>query len=291
MNKEEITNILMSGNTGEYSHLIIFCDTFDYEDYPRYVKYDEDVEKIISDEGKYGGMTKVMEVYNYSLDLNEQLNEYRAYHIHPKGKENNNNKPVENERIKKALEFARNAHINQLRIDGSPYINHPIRVADNIFKYKKSKEIDNLIIASLLHDTIEDTNVTYYDIANNFGYLVAELVAELTNNNEIKNMIGKTRYLQIKLKNLSNWALDIKLCDRLDNIQDLVNADDIFQDKYTIETIDIINYLMDYRKLTKTQKNIINDINAEIKKQRDEKRKNDATGKFLKFLNRMNKKD
>ena len=48
---------------------------------------------------------------------------------------------------------------------------------------------------------------------------------------------------------------------------------------------------MDYRKLTKTQKNIINDINAEIKKQRDEKRKNDATGKFLKFLNKMNKKD
>ena len=289
MNKEEITNILMSGNTGEYSHLIIFCDTFDYEDYPRYVRYDEDVEKIISDQRKYGGMTKVMEVYNYNLDLNEQLNEYRAYHIHPKGKENNNNnKPVENERIKKALEFAKEAHLNQIRADGTPYINHPIKVAENVKKYVKSKEIDNLIICALLHDTLEDTNTTYYDIANNFGYLVASIVLELTNDNEIKNLLGKTRYLQIKMKNMTNWALNIKLCDRLNNVMDLENATTTFQEKYTIETIDIISYLLENRKLTQTQKDIICLINNEIERQRENTKKaQNKSEDFIKILTKL----
>lgn len=283
MSKEEIKRLLMNGNTKEYSHMIVFCDTFDYEDFIVYVKYDEDVEQIIKEERKLGNMIKVMEVYNYNLDLEMQLNEYRANHIEPKIKKENTN-----DKIEKALEFAKEAHLNQIRADGTPYINHPIKVAENVKKYIKSKEIDNLIICALLHDTLEDTNTTYYDIANNFGYLVASIVLELTNDNEIKNLLGKTRYLQIKMKNMTNWALNIKLCDRLNNVMDLENATTTFQEKYTIETIDIISYLLENRKLTQTQKDIICLINNEIERQRENTKKaQNKSEDFIKILKKL----
>ena len=228
-------------------------------------------------------MIKVMEVYNYNLDLEMQLNEYRANHIEPKIKKENTN-----DKIEKALEFAKEAHLNQIRADGTPYINHPIKVAENVKKYIKSKEIDNLIICALLHDTLEDTNTTYYDIANNFGYLVASIVLELTNDNEIKNLLGKTRYLQIKMKNMTNWALNIKLCDRLNNVMDLENATTTFQEKYTIETIDIISYLLENRKLTQTQKDIICLINNEIERQRENTKKaQNKSEDFIKILKKI----
>ena len=283
MSKEEIKRLLMNGNTKEYSHMIVFCDTFDYEDFIVYVKYDEDVEQIIKEKRKLGNMIKVMEVYNYNLDLEMQLNEYRANHIEPKIKKENTN-----DKIEKTLEFAKGAHLNQIRADGTPYINHPIKVAENVKKYIKSKEIDNLIICALLHDTLEDTNTTYYDIANNFGYLVASIVLELTNDNEIKNLLGKTRYLQIKMKNMTNWALNIKLCDRLNNVMDLENATTTFQEKYTIETIDIISYLLENRKLTQTQKDIICLINNEIERQRENTKKaQNKSEDFIKILKKL----
>ena len=283
MSKEEIKRLLMNGNTKEYSHMIVFCDTFDYEDFIVYVKYDEDVEQIIKEKRKLGNMIKVMEVYNYNLDLEMQLNEYRANHIEPKIKKENTN-----DKIEKALEFAKEAHLNQIRADGTPYINHPIKVAENVKKYVKSKEIDNLIICALLHDTLEDTNTTYYDIANNFGYLVASIVLELTNDKEIKNLLGKTRYLQIKMKNMTNWALNIKLCDRLNNVMDLENATTTFQEKYTIETIDIISYLLENRKLTQTQKDIICLINNEIERQRENTKKaQNKSEDFIKILKKI----
>ena len=285
MNKETIKRLLMDGNNGQYSHMIIFCDTFDYEDYPVYVKYDEDIEKIIRSKVKPGNMTKVMEIYNYNLDLNMQLNEYRAHHIEPKVKKRiHNNIFYSNDKIKKALEFATKAHINQKRKDGTPYINHPIKVAEYIRKYKESHQIDNLIISALLHDTLEDTSVTYYEIANKFGYLVASITLELTNDLELKKLLGKTRYMQIKMNNMTNWALDIKLCDRLSNIKDLINADSNFREKYIIETIEIINYITNNRKLTKTQLNIISDINKVIKSLRENK-----DDKFLKYLKTLKK--
>ena len=261
MSKEEIKRLLMNGNTKEYSHMIVFCDTFDYEDFIVYVKYDEDVEQIIKEKRKLGNMIKVMEVYNYNLDLEMQLNEYRANHIEPKIKKENTN-----DKIEKALEFAKEAHLNQIRADGTPYINHPIKVAENVKKYIKSKEIDNLIICALLHDTLEDTNTTYYDIANNFGYLVASIVLELTNDNEIKNLLGKTRYLQIKMKNMTNWALNIKLCDRLDNVKDLIVAEEPFRRKYINETLEILEYLINNRELEKEQLVIISNIYETIAK-------------------------
>ena len=83
MNKNEIRRIVMNGATGDYSHVLICCDTFDYTDYPVFVKYGDDVKEVIAKRNNFQKMSKVMEVYNYNLDLETQLNESRAYHIEP----------------------------------------------------------------------------------------------------------------------------------------------------------------------------------------------------------------
>ena len=62
----------------EATHMIIVCDTFDYDDYPVYVKECEDVR---TKESEYRGksMTQVMEVYNLKMDMETQLNEHRSF--------------------------------------------------------------------------------------------------------------------------------------------------------------------------------------------------------------------
>jgi len=60
------------------THMIVFCDTFDYGDYPVYVRPDEDIHQKLAE---VHPMRRVMEVYNYSLPLEAQLSERRAYHL------------------------------------------------------------------------------------------------------------------------------------------------------------------------------------------------------------------
>ena len=261
MTKEEIKKIVMSGNTGEYSHVIIVCDRFDYEDYPVFVKYGEDINKMISKYNNYQNMSKIMEIYNYNLDLNSQLNESRAYHIEPIfQKESKKDFQNYSKKVEEAIEFATKMHNGQLRKDGKQYIEHPLNVMKNVLKFKKSKNIEELLICACLHDTLEDTEATYYDIINKFGPLVASIVFELTNNEDLKKELGKEKYLQIKLKNMSSWALTIKLCDRLDNINDISKCDDKFKKHYITETINIIEYLISNRKINDTQIKIIEEI-------------------------------
>lgn len=78
--REDIEEWLKNGIEQKCSHVIVVCDTFDYDDYPVYVSKTEDVkEKVKQYDGKQ--MQKIMEVYNLSLDLDEQLNTPRNYKI------------------------------------------------------------------------------------------------------------------------------------------------------------------------------------------------------------------
>lgn len=180
----------------------------------------------------------IEDMYNYNLDF-----EYNSNNIESL-----------------ALNYATLMHKNQTRKDGTPYINHPIRVKKKIEKFYHESDLSMLKICAYLHDTLEDTNATYYDICNLFGYKVANIVLELTNDNNLKNTLGKTNYLQLKMINMSDKALIIKLCDRLDNCNDLINADDSFITKYQNETIDILNYLFENRELSSIHLDIINEI-------------------------------
>ena len=163
-------------------------------------------------------------------------------------------------RVQNAISYATKMHQNQYRHDGSAYISHPLRVANYVRKYKNSNNIEDLYIAAILHDVIEDSEATYCDIVKLFGIQVASLVLELTNDEDLLKELGKTKYLKIKMKNMSSWALVIKLCDRLDNTCDLMSSNEKFRNKYVKETIDIINYILENRSLSKTHINIISKI-------------------------------
>ena len=167
----------------------------------------------------------------------------------------------------KALEFARKKHKGQMRKNNTPveYITHPINVANLVKKYANNKEnIDDLVSSAYLHDTLEDTNTTYKELICNFGNLISNLVKELTNNDVLKKEMGKTKYLSMKMTSMSDDALIIKLCDRLDNVSSLYDTNKAFIDKYLRETISILNYIIDNRSLNAIHLNIISDINKEV---------------------------
>ena len=170
---------------------------------------------------------------------------------------------------KEALKFASRIHDGTYRKGPKKeeYIWHPIRVAYLVDKYKDSKAKEDLICASLLHDTIEDTIGIKLDVHNDiieqFGIQVGSLVKELTTEEGIKKLLGKTTYLSLKLITMTNYALVIKLCDRLDNISDLDNVDEAFKKRYIDETKKILYSLLTTRNenfVTDTHLTIINDI-------------------------------
>lgn len=143
-----------------------------------------------------------------------------------------------------------------------------------IKKYINSSDYEDYITVSYLHDTLEDTNTTFEELISIFGLKIAYLVKELTNDPDIKENLGKAKYLSIKMKNMDDKALTIKLCDRLDNVSSLYDTDKSFKDKYVNETITIMNYLLNNRDLNdihlKIIKDIINLLNIIIKYSKDE---------------------
>jgi hypothetical protein len=62
------------------THLIVVCDTYDYDDYPIWVLLDEDVGEIVN-RVRSRPLARIMEVYSYALDREYQLNEHRAWHL------------------------------------------------------------------------------------------------------------------------------------------------------------------------------------------------------------------
>lgn len=125
------------------------------------------------------------------------------------------------ERIKKAYEFAMNCHQNQKRASGDPYISHPVEVATMLAELRLDADS---IIAGLLHDTVEDTHATLEDITNEFGQDVADLVNGLTKLSriEIQSMFQKQaenfRKLVLAISDDLRVLL-IKLVDRLHNMR------------------------------------------------------------------------
>lgn len=259
--KRKILKTLKQNKNGMYSHLIVCYDPRDYEYYLENIRYDQDINEYIKELNNRN--LNIQAIYNYNIDLDEQLIEDKPMNIEPIIKNEKN-------KVYMALEFAKKVHTNQIRIDGTPYINHPIRVAENVVNYIKSDDLKTLVIVAYLHDTIEDTKenkkATYNEILTKFGIKIASMVMELINDKELVKKLGKTKYLQHKFINLSCDSLNIKLCDRLDNVKDLIVAEEPFRRKYINETLEILEYLINNRELEKEQLVIISNIYETIAK-------------------------
>lgn len=147
--------------------------------------------------------------------------------------------------LQKAIEFAAKAHRGQHRKgDGRPYIVHPMSVMARVNKSKESSNAHLLAVCAILHDTVEDCGTTLDEISSNFGYYVAAIVEELTLDKSKYETIGKTKYLAQEMTKMSSYALVIKLCDRLDNLEDMKHMHKEFQLRYLKETQDILDYVL-----------------------------------------------
>lgn len=158
------------------------------------------------------------------------------------------------------IEFIKKYHTGFRKFTLSPYWVHPICVAQLVMKYKNSHCIDELVIAALCHDLVEDTEITVGILESMFGKLVASLDLELTSDKDFSNILGKHVYLALKMEFMSSWALVIKLCDRLHNVMDFAFSSTDFINKYSKETLYILRHIELTRDLSITHRLIIADI-------------------------------
>ena len=110
------------------------------------------------------------------------------------------------DKIRAAYEFAAAAHQGQLRKDGSPFVTHPLAVAQIVAEelHLDSESIE----AALLHDTIEDTSATHEDIAKQFSPTVADLVEGVSK----LTRVHYTSKAQEQMENLRKMLLAMSGC-------------------------------------------------------------------------------
>ncbi|MCC6345569.1 MAG: bifunctional (p)ppGpp synthetase/guanosine-3',5'-bis(diphosphate) 3'-pyrophosphohydrolase, partial [Nitrospirales bacterium] len=143
--------------------------------------------------------------------------------------------------IKKSYIFSREAHCSQKRMEGSPYINHPLSVADIL----ADMFLDTATIAAgLLHDTIEDTGTTSEDIREMFGNEISFLVEALT---KLGKVVFKTKE-EAQAENFRKMLLAmskdvrvilIKFADRLHNMRTIGHLHEEKRRRIAKETLEI----------------------------------------------------
>ena len=124
-------------------------------------------------------------------------------------------------KLVQAINFAAKKHSRQKRkgADGEPYINHPLEVVNLLANVGKIEDC-NVLIAAVLHDTVEDTETTGEEIEKLFGADVSQMVLEVTDDKSLPKATRKQ--LQIEhAPHLSNGAKYIKLADKISNIRDV----------------------------------------------------------------------
>jgi guanosine-3',5'-bis(diphosphate) 3'-pyrophosphohydrolase len=145
------------------------------------------------------------------------------------------------ERIRAAYDMARTAHAGQLRKDGSPYVTHCVASADIAVDMGLDEDS---IVASLLHDVIEDTALGYDDIAKKFGATVADLVDGVTKLTRVQYTSKEDEQMENMRKMLLAMTKDIrviliKIADRLHNMRTMAYQSEEKQRAKSLETMEI----------------------------------------------------
>lgn len=126
-------------------------------------------------------------------------------------------------KLLEAASFAAQRHTGHLRKGSArePYINHPLEVASLLANIGKIDDYD-VLIAALLHDTVEDTGTAVTEIRELFGERVASIVAEVSDDKTLPK--ERRKELQIEhAPHLSREAKIVKLGDKISNIRDVTN--------------------------------------------------------------------
>lgn len=149
--------------------------------------------------------------------------------------------PCEVEIVKRAFDYADNLHAGQMRQSGEPYISHPLNVAYILADMHADRDT---ICAGLLHDTLEDTNITKEDIAHDFNQNIANLVDGVTKLSKMNFSSKQDQNYANTRKIITGITEDvriiiIKLADRLHNMRTLQFKSEFKQKENAIETMEI----------------------------------------------------
>jgi (p)ppGpp synthase/HD superfamily hydrolase len=124
----------------------------------------------------------------------------------------------DSEALQRALETAAGAHRDQRRSDGSPYLSHPLAVCELLAARGAG---ETLLVAALLHDAVEDSELTVGDVADGFGVQVGELVAALTEDEEIDDWVERKNALRAQVAAAGEGAISIYAADKLANLREM----------------------------------------------------------------------
>ena len=143
--------------------------------------------------------------------------------------------------VRSAYEYAKNLHNGQLRQNGEPYISHPLNVAYILAEMHADSDT---ICAGLLHDTLEDTNVTKEDIAHDFNQVITNLVDGVTKISKLNFSSKQDQNVANTRKIITGITEDvriiiIKLADRLHNMRTLEFKSEFKQKENALETMEI----------------------------------------------------
>ena len=166
---------------------------------------------------------------NNSITLQDLLNKLREYN------------PEEVEIVKRAYEYADTLHKGQMRQSGEPYISHPLNVAYILAEMHADRDT---ICAGLLHDTLEDTNITKEDISHDFNQNIASLVDGVTKLSKMNFSSKQDQNYANTRKIITGITEDvriiiIKLADRLHNMRTLQFKSEFKQKENALETMEI----------------------------------------------------
>lgn len=140
-----------------------------------------------------------------------------------------------------AYQYARKAHSGQFRKSGEPFIIHPVAVSIVLAEQKLPKKV---LICALLHDVIEDTEITYEDIKRDFGQEVADVVDGVTKLGNIQGLTNDQVQAANHHKIILAAAKDIrvilvKLADRVHNMRTIKHMRDEKKKKIATETLEV----------------------------------------------------
>ena len=121
----------------------------------------------------------------------------------------------------KALQFSAIKHRNQRRrdVDASPYINHPISLADILCNEAHITDVE-VICGALLHDTVEDTETTPEELEREFGPAIKNIVMDVTDDKSLKKHERKQAQID-HAADISDKAKLVKLADKISNLRDV----------------------------------------------------------------------
>ena len=117
-----------------------------------------------------------------------------------------------------ALATAAEAHAGQQRADGSPYLGHPLRVCDLLAEAGAG---ERMLAAALLHDAVEDSELTLGAVVERFGVEVGELVAALTDDHAIEDWAERKDALRAQVAAAGARAAAVYAADKLANLREL----------------------------------------------------------------------